>query len=52
MKLDLEMKSSYLNGFSGKNAYGLMLHGLSDHFEDLTEKYFKTLYTPSFQLII
>ncbi len=37
LKNDLENKSAYLNGFSGKNAYGLTLHGLTENFEDLIE---------------
>lgn len=48
LKLFLEKNSSYLNGFSGKNAYGLTLHGLSEIFPELINHFFKTLTVPSF----
>ncbi len=48
LKNDLENKSSYLNGFSGKNAYGLTLHGLSENFEDLVADFMGTLIQPEF----
>lgn len=48
LKSELDQKSSYINGFSGKNAYGLTLHGLSEHFDSLVEHYFGTLLQPSF----
>ncbi len=35
IKKSLEEKSSSISGFSGKNAYGLLMHGLSDNFQDL-----------------
>ncbi len=47
LKTDLEIKSAYLNGFSGKNAYGLTLHGLSDNFKDLSDHFFGTLLRPN-----
>lgn len=47
LKLYLESHSSYLNGFSGKNAYGLTLHGLSENFKELSGHFFKTLTSPS-----
>ncbi|MCT4642241.1 MAG: insulinase family protein [Bacteriovoracaceae bacterium] len=47
LKNDLENMSSYLNGFSGKNAYGLTLHGLSDNFTKLTKHFADTLLSPS-----
>jgi zinc protease len=47
IKSDLENKSAYLNGFSGKNAYGLTLHGLSENFNDLMDHYFGTLLDPN-----
>lgn len=47
LKSDLEIKSAYLNGFSGKNAYGLTLHGLSENFNDLSEHFFGSLLSPS-----
>jgi zinc protease len=47
LKGDLEIKSAYLNGFSGKNAYGLTLHGLSDNFMELNDHFFGTLLKPT-----
>jgi zinc protease len=35
IKQDLEEKSSSISGFSGKNAYGLLMHGLSENLHDL-----------------
>ncbi len=35
IKLTLEEKSSSINGFSGKNAYGILMHGLSENIKDL-----------------
>jgi zinc protease len=35
IKKDLEENSSSISGFSGKNAYGLLMHGLTDSFQDL-----------------
>lgn len=46
LKYDLETKSSYLNGFSGKNAFGLTLHGQTEHFDELLGHFKKTLLTP------
>ena len=46
LKYDLETKSSYLNGFSGKNAFGLTLHGQTEHFDELLEHFKNTLLTP------
>ncbi len=37
-----------LGGFSGKNAYGLTLHGQSDHFYALAEHFFHSLINPTF----
>lgn len=48
LKNDLENKSAYLSGFSGKNAYGLTLHGLSENFRDLMEHFYGTLTQPKF----
>lgn len=48
LKNDLETKSAYLNGFSGKNAYGLTLHGLSENFHDLMKHFLGTLLYPKF----
>lgn len=47
LKTDLENKSAYLNGFSGKNAYGLTLHGQSEHSSDLFKHFFNTLLKPT-----
>lgn len=47
LKMEFETKSSYLNGYSGKNAYGITMHGLSEHFESLMDDYFKCLNTPA-----
>lgn len=36
LKKDFEEKSASINGFSGKNAYGILMHGLSENLADLT----------------
>ncbi len=46
LKNELESLSSSLNGFSGKNAYGLTLHGQSRDFERLTQHFFGTFFHP------
>lgn len=46
LKQELETLSSSLNGFSGKNAYGLTMHGQSKDMEKLTSHFFGTLFTP------
>lgn len=46
LKNDLENKSSYLSGFSGKNAYGLTLHGLTTNFDNLLNHFSRTLINP------
>lgn len=46
LKMELESLSASLNGFSGKNAYGLTLHGQTQDFEKLSKHFFGTLYTP------
>lgn len=48
LKQDLEDKSAILNGFSGKNAYGLTLHGLSDNFPNLLQHFMGSLINPTF----
>lgn len=48
LKNDLEKKSAYLHGFSGKNAYGLNLHGLSEHFDHLVKHFAGCLFEPAF----
>ena len=46
LKNELESLSSSLNGFSGKNAYGLTLHGQTKDFEKLSQHFFGTLFSP------
>lgn len=46
LKNELESLSSALNGFSGKNAYGLTLHGQTKDFEKLSNHFFGTLFSP------
>ncbi len=46
LKNELEGMSSSLNGFSGKNAYGLTMHGQSKDFERLSAHFFGTLFQP------
>ncbi len=46
LKNELEAMSSSLNGFSGKNAYGLTMHGQSKDFERLSSHFFGTLLSP------
>lgn len=48
LKNELESLSSSLNGFSGKNAYGLTMHGQSKDFEKLSNHFFGTLFSPEF----
>ncbi len=47
LRADLENKSATLHGFSGKNSYGLTMHGQSEHFENLTTHFFGSLLFPS-----
>ncbi len=46
LKNELEAMSSSLNGFSGKNAYGLTMHGQTKDFERLSSHFFGTLFSP------
>lgn len=46
LKNELESLSASLNGFSGKNAYGMTLHGQTKDFEKLSSHFFGTLFTP------
>lgn len=46
LKNELEAMSSSLNGFSGKNAYGLTMHGQTRDFERLSSHFFGTFFTP------
>ena len=48
LKNELDLKSSYINGFSGRNAYGLTLHGLSEHANFLLENFCHLLNKPTF----
>lgn len=48
IRQDLEEKSSGLSGFSGKNAYGLLMHGLSEHFHPLSAHLIGSLLKPTF----
>ncbi len=48
LKSQLEKKSSYINGFSGRNAYGVTLHGLSEHTDFLFSNFMQIVLTPSF----
>jgi zinc protease len=48
LREDLDTKSAYLNGYSGKNAFGLTLHGLSEHTNELLKHYFGIFNTPEF----
>ncbi len=48
LKTYLEEKSASLHGFSGKNAYGLMLHGLSENFSTLARHFFHSFLYPTF----
>jgi len=47
LKEDLANKSASLSGFSGKNAYGLTMHGLSSDFNSLTNDFFSSFFKPS-----
>lgn len=46
LKNELEAMSSSLNGFSGKNAYGLTMHGQTKDFDKLSAHFFGTLFQP------
>ncbi len=46
LKQELESYSSSLNGFSGKNAYGLTMHGQSKDFDRLSQHFFGTFFSP------
>jgi zinc protease len=48
LKQNLETLSASLSGFSGKNAYGLTMHGQTKNFEKLMSHFFGTLIKPSF----
>lgn len=46
IKLTFEEKSSSISGFSGKNAYGLLMHGLSENIKDLFPHFAGSLLRP------
>lgn len=46
LKNDLEFLSASLNGFSGKNAFGLTMHGQTKDYQKLFEYFFGTLNSP------
>lgn len=46
IKKSLEEKSSSISGFSGKNAYGLLMHGLSDNLQELFPHFKGALTSP------
>lgn len=50
IKQDLEEKSSSINGFSGKNAYGLLMHGLTANLHDLLPHFSGALINPDIPL--
>ncbi len=47
LKDELEDMSASLSAFSGKNAYGLTLHGQSEHFDILLNHFSNTLTNPT-----
>jgi len=49
LKEDLDFKSASLAGFSGKNSYGLVMHGQSIHSEILFQHFFGCLLKPTFE---
>jgi zinc protease len=49
LKKNLEDHSASLHGFSGKNAYGLSMHGLSQDFSTLTDLFCGSLLAPTMQ---
>jgi zinc protease len=48
LKQDLEVRSASLNGFAGKNAYGLTMHGQTKDFDSLIKHFSGTLMKPTF----
>ncbi len=49
LKLRLENYSASMSGFSGKNAYGLTMHCLTDNLDQLFNDFFDTLFSPSLE---
>ena len=48
LNADLDKMSSSLNPMNGRNSYGLSLHGLSEHSEELFDSFFHSLTGPLF----
>lgn len=48
LKHDLESKSAMLGHFSGKNAFGMTLHGQTEHFKSLVKHFMGSLLEPAF----
>lgn len=48
LKNSLEDMSASLHGFTGKNAYGLTLHGQTEHFHQLAQHFSQSFLTPTF----
>ena len=46
LKKEFEEKSASIHGFSGKNAYGLLLHGLSENLSELSGHFIGSLLDP------
>lgn len=49
LKNELDYLSASLSAFSGKNAYGLTLHGQSEHFQTLLDHFVGSLIHPTFK---
>lgn len=49
LKKELDYLTASLSSFSGKNAYGLTMHGQSEHFNTLFDHFTGTLTNPSFK---
>lgn len=50
LKRLLENKSSSLQGFAGKNSYGINMHGLTEFKDELFDAYFDSLLKPTFDI--
>ncbi len=48
LRVSLENSSASLSGFSGKNAYGISMHGQTKDVTTLTKHFFGTLLAPTF----
>ncbi|PIK14132.1 pitrilysin family protein [Halobacteriovorax sp. JY17] len=49
LKEELENKSAHISGFTGKNAYGITMHGLTENAPGLFQDFFSTLTKPNFE---